>query len=194
MNSRQKILDNIEKNKPAFVSLPDTKNLFATGNENVVKKFSEVLESISSTVKKVNGWQDIQDEISGLKNNDNYVLNAVEEINNDREIIINKTKDELEKSDYVFIKGEIAVAENGAVWVTEKNAANRLLPFICRHLCLIIDSKNIVHNMHDAYEKIKIDETGFGVFISGPSKTADIEQSLVIGAHGALGLTVYIIQ
>ncbi|OIR13210.1 lactate utilization protein C [mine drainage metagenome] len=194
MNSREKILAYIEKNKPAIVSLPDLKNLFITGNENVVKKFSEVLESISSTVKKINGWQDILDEISLLKNNGNYVLNAVEEISNDREIIIKKTKDELEKLDYAFIKGEIAVAENGAVWLTDKNMTNRLLPFICRHLCLIVESKNIVHNMHEAYEKIKINETGFGVFISGPSKTADIEQSLVIGAHGALDLTVYIIQ
>jgi len=70
---------------------------------------------------------------------------------------------------------------------------NRLLPFICQHLILIIEKKNIVATMHQAYQKIDIAREGFGVFIAGPSKTADIEQSLVIGAHGPRSLTVYLV-
>jgi L-lactate dehydrogenase complex protein LldG len=42
--------------------------------------------------------------------------------------------------------------------------------------------------------KIEKASTGFGLFLSGPSKTADIEQSLVIGAHGARSLVVVIHQ
>lgn len=46
--------------------------------------------------------------------------------------------------------------------------------------------------MHQAYKKLSSNAIDFGVFISGPSKTADIEQSLVIGAHGALSLSVFL--
>jgi L-lactate dehydrogenase complex protein LldG len=44
--------------------------------------------------------------------------------------------------------------------------------------------------MHAAYEELGKVKSSFGLFLSGPSKTADIEQSLVIGAHGARSLTV----
>ena len=101
---------------------------------------------------------------------------------------------ELEKVERAYIKGTVAVAENGAVWVYESQMKNRLLPFICQHLVLVVDRKDIVATMHDAYDKIKAGAEGFGVFIAGPSKTADIEQSLVIGAHGARSAKVYIIE
>jgi L-lactate dehydrogenase complex protein LldG len=69
-----------------------------------------------------------------------------------------------------------------------------LLPFICQHLILIINKKDIVPTMHHAYKNIDIAKEGFGIFIAGPSKTADIEQSLVIGAHGARTATIYVVE
>ena len=70
---------------------------------------------------------------------------------------------------------------------------NRLLPFICQHLVIVLDANKIVANMHEAYRQITIDKEGYGVFLAGPSKTADIEQSLVIGAHGARSVSIYIL-
>jgi len=69
-----------------------------------------------------------------------------------------------------------------------------LTAFICQHLVLIINKKDIVGTLHQAYEKIEVNKEGFGLFIAGPSKTADIEQSLVIGAHGSRSTTVYVIE
>lgn len=86
--------------------------------------------------------------------------------------------------DLAILPAQIGVAENAAVWLSEKEMGQRVVPFIAEHLILLLDRKNIVANMHEAYNRVEIDDTGFGLFIAGPSKTADIEQSLVIGAQG----------
>ena len=69
-----------------------------------------------------------------------------------------------------IISTHFAVAENGSVWVTEELIKERVLPFICQHLVAIVDSKNILPTMHDAYNKIGEADYGFGSFIAGPSK------------------------
>jgi L-lactate dehydrogenase complex protein LldG len=88
------------------------------------------------------------------------------------------------------IDGEFGVAENGAIWLTEEAMPHRVAPFICQHL--VINVKKIVPHMHAAYVELGKVKSGFGLFLAGPSKTADIEQSLVIGAHGARSLTIVI--
>ncbi len=97
---------------------------------------------------------------------------------------------QLETIDFAIIRGHFAVAENGAIWVTGEQAKHRAAFFICQHLAIVVPREQILNNMHEAYERLSFPEAGFGVFISGPSKTADIEQSLVIGAHGPRSLTV----
>jgi L-lactate dehydrogenase complex protein LldG len=123
------------------------------------------------------------------------VVNAVEALGNANvETYINKSPAEVEGVETFFVKGEVGVAENASIWIPERNMLNGMLPFICQHLVIVVEANNIVANMHEAYERIKVDEDGYGVFIAGPSKTADIEQSLVIGAHGPLSLNVFIVS
>ncbi|MDR3236708.1 MAG: LUD domain-containing protein [Prevotellaceae bacterium] len=100
--------------------------------------------------------------------------------------------DKLNKIERALFAGRFGVAENGAVWLEDNNLPQRIIPFITQHLILKLDAKNLCANMQEAYKQIHLNGLGFGVFISGPSKTADIEQSLVYGAHGAKELTVII--
>jgi len=105
-----------------------------------------------------------------------------------------KKPQELEDLDLLVLKGEFGVAENGAIWITDDHFPIRVLPFITKDLVLVIDKTDIVPYMHQAYNRLKDIDYNFGLFLSGPSKTADIEQSLVIGAQGALSLSVFLLN
>lgn len=99
---------------------------------------------------------------------------------------------ELNGTDVGIVQGELGVAENGCIWVPQV-MKERIVCFISEELVILLDRKNIVNNMHEAYKRIEMPDYGFGAFISGPSKTADIEQALVMGAQAARGVTIIII-
>lgn len=101
---------------------------------------------------------------------------------------------EYETVEYAVLRGELAVAENGAVWVSDDALPHRVLYFIPQHMALVVPTAALVNNMHEAYDRLNIGTQRYAGFISGPSKTADIEQSLVIGAHGARSLTVFLVD
>jgi len=92
----------------------------------------------------------------------------------------------------IVLKAKLGVCENGAVWIDAKDLQKRSDIVLPKVIAIKLHKKNLVHNMHEALNKISFDNIGYGVFLSGASKTADIEQSLVIGAHGSLRLLVYL--
>ena len=104
------------------------------------------------------------------------------------------TVEELEKADVGVIRGEIGVAENACVWIPQ-TMKERAVCFASEQLVIVLSKDGIVNNMHEAYARIAASQNyfkayKFGTFISGPSKTADIEGALVYGAQAARGVTV----
>jgi L-lactate dehydrogenase complex protein LldG len=91
------------------------------------------------------------------------------------------------------VPGAFAVAENGAVWVPGDGLRPRGIFVVTEHLALVVPAAEVVHDMHEAYRRIAFPSAGFGTFVAGPSKTADIEQALVIGAHGARSCTLFLV-
>jgi L-lactate dehydrogenase complex protein LldG len=102
-------------------------------------------------------------------------------------------------SEALLLESLLGVAENGAIWLDEASLPGRDAPFACLHLFAVLSARDIVASMHDAYARLQMwhngpDFPGFGVFIAGPSKTADIEQTLVMGAQGAKKQTILLIS
>lgn len=98
----------------------------------------------------------------------------------------------LSSLDWTIAQGEFGVAENGSIWIDGATLPHRVMIFVAQYLAIVISRREIVHHMHQAYARIGTPTPGFGVFVSGPSKTADIEQSLVLGAHGCRELQVFL--
>lgn len=99
-----------------------------------------------------------------------------------------------------LLGGKFGVAENGAIWLDLTSVKHRVICVLAEHVAILLPASQIVATMHEAYRRVAELESAsgllqtprFGLFLSGPSKTADIEQSLVIGAHGARSLTVFL--
>src|SRR5665647_474162 len=194
MSSREKILEAISKNKPALQPLPEIVIDTEYENSVLIQQFMFALHTIGATVIMDENIQTIKDDLQKAIANGEYIVNTIEVLGLvNKEVNISSDADFLEPVVKAYISGTLGVAENGAVWLEESKMINRLLPFICQHLVIVLDANKIVANMHDAYRLITIDKEGYGVFLAGPSKTADIEQSLVIGAHGSRSLKVYLL-
>ena len=192
MSSRDKILSQIKSNQPDYQEL--TVNFkFESVFKNLYAKFAETLSFVGGKAIEVTDYEaikaDVREHYQGVSN----IATTLPELAELADFSLSVSDPhELEMLNLAIIKGDFGVAENAAIWVSEKHLPHRVLPMITQYLAIIIYKKDIITNMHRAYERVKINETGFGTFISGPSKTADIEQSLVIGAHGARGLVVYV--
>ena len=184
MTSKELILKNIKENNIVKeVKLPSYDN-FGIKFEDKFQTFSTMIETVGGKALLIDK-NDLDKTIKELYPNEKQIASNVEFCcvgNFDS----NSCDDvhELENIDLAVVKGNFAVAENGAIWMKNKDNRHRALYFIAQNIIIVIDEKDILNNMHEAYEKINFEEKGYGVFISGPSKTADIEQSLVIGAHG----------
>lgn len=192
--SRERIVANIKRNKPSAVSLPEIP-VFQQPVENLAAAFELTSTNSGSRVFSVEHSAQLDNLITDLFPTAELIAAPAKQVTlGTVEVTSIKNPLELQHVDIAVIDGLIGVAENGAVWVTEREMAHRVLPFIAQHLILIVPNEQLVWNMHEAYQRIQVNETGFGVFIAGPSKTADIEQSLVIGAQGARSLTVVLVN
>ncbi|MEO1260325.1 MAG: LUD domain-containing protein [Bacteroidota bacterium] len=185
---RIKILENIKRNKPAVVGLPEIPGF--NREEKVVGLFIKNA-SVSGTRCFSDGQslnEIIQRDFTTAKNIFAPDFPEIGHLS-----VTEKTDIGILKNiDLAIFRSPLGVAENGAIWLTEEISHHRIVPFITQHLLVVLSPENIVPTMHEAYENLPVAETGFGVFVAGPSKTADIEQSLVVGAQGARSLGILI--
>ncbi len=194
MSSREKILSAIKNNQPALTPMPHIE-YFTQPFTNVVEKYKMVLQSIGGTVQEVNNIAAIIEALKIQFKDAGRIITVVNAFAEYAEIYTqNDDPHKLDNVDIAIINAHFGVAENGAVWVTEAILQERVLPFICQHLVAVINKQDIVATLQEAYDKIAGTSYGFGTFIAGPSKTADIEQSLVLGAHGPKTMTIFILN
>lgn len=188
--SKAAILDRIRQHPFAGPELPNVPT-FADDLPNALTRFQEVLAFVGGRSTVLAPDQTVESLIRAAYADQERIASSVLLAGIATVPIGEETPvAELDRVDLAVLEGVFGVAENGAVWVPEAAMLHRALPFITQHLVLLLDKTALVQTMHEAYARIDRSALSYGVFIAGPSKTADIEQSLVIGAHGARSLTV----
>ncbi len=173
--------------------MPDM-NILGIQYDDTLKQFIEMTKTVGAHVIEAKEGEDLNDLVRKAYPKAKVFASNLPEIT-----IADKNPDtvdearELNGTDVGIVRGEIGVAENGCIWIPQTMKEKAIL-FISEYLVIFLDKKNVVNNMHEAYARIEMDpKYNFGTFISGPSKTADIEQALVMGAQAARGVTVVLI-
>ncbi len=189
--SREKILAAIKENVPVKTALSEFP-LFNENTGDLMAVFEQKVRAAAGRMIILKEGEELADLLKVTFPNESKIISATEKYSGNVSWNDYSDPSALRDIDLAIIEGEFGVAENGAVWVRESKMGQRVLPFIPQHLVVLLAPSNLVSNMTEAYQKVEIDQDGFGVFIAGPSKTADIEQSLVIGAQGARSFTVII--
>ena len=208
MSSREKILSAVAANQPAPRELPPLPSAAPAAESaqgsampaDLDAQFIAVLESIGGEAYTVSGFARIGTILHEKFPAAKRVISNCPQIQPFAEAAsASEDPHTFDDVDLAILPAHFGVAENGACWITESQMLHRALPFITQHLALVIHRRDIVADMHQAYDRIALLESavapyGFATFIAGPSKTADIEQSLVLGAHGPISLTVFLLD
>lgn len=191
MDTKEHILNSLRKNVRETYDMPELSFKKRTF-EDPVKAFIETtITTAGAKLMEIKPDDDINQKIREVYPDARIIASNIPGVEANLNPDTLAEAQELEKTDVGVIKGEVACAENGCVWIPQ-TMKEKAICFISECLVILVSRKNIVSNMHEAYERIQFNDYGFGTFISGPSKTADIEQSLVYGAQAARGVTIFL--
>jgi L-lactate dehydrogenase complex protein LldG len=203
MSSKEDILKKYRANVREQFDMPDLSDIRATTYPDPLLQFMNMVKSVGGNAIEVDKGADINQLIKELYPDAKEIASNLPEIT-----IATRNPDEvgrardLNGTDVGIIRGMFGVAENGCVWIPQQ-MKEKAVCFISENLIILLDKTQIVNNMHEAYRRLStrdpksgldlFDKYGYGTFISGPSKTADIAQVLVMGAQAARSATILLL-
>ena len=192
MSKKEDILSKYRANIKQRFDMPDLTDIKGITYPDPLIQFISMTENVGGKVVEVEPGKDINDIIKELYPDAKEIASNLPEIT-----IATRNPDTigspqaLNGTDVGVIRGDFGVAENACVWMPQ-TMVEKAVCFISENLVILLKKSEIVNNMHEAYKRIRFDEKfdGYGTFISGPSKTADIAQVLVMGAQAARSATI----
>ena len=195
MSNKDDILKRYRANVREKYDMPDLSDIKAITYPNPLVQFVKMTEMVGGQVIEVDPGRDVNVPIRELFPEAKEIASNLPEItiatrNPDT---VGRARD-LNGTDVGIIRGKFGVAENACIWIPQ-TMKEKAVCFISENLIILLPKSQIVNNMHEAYKRIEFDKEydGYGTFISGPSKTADIAQVLVMGAQAARSATVLLL-
>ena len=195
MSNKDDILKRYRANVREKYDMPDLSDIKAITYPNPLVQFVKMTEMVGGQVIEVDPGRDINVLIKELFPDANEIASNLPEISiaTRNPDTVGRARD-LNGTDVGIIRGKFGVAENACIWIPQ-TMKEKAVCFISENLIILLPKSQIVNNMHEAYKRIEFDNEydGYGTFISGPSKTADIAQVLVMGAQAARSATVLLL-
>jgi L-lactate dehydrogenase complex protein LldG len=189
MSSREDILARVRKNQPSPQPLPDVPT-FDTGAGSLLERFTAAVIRMGGKVVDLPADGDLDALTRQLFPEAKVICSATPEIQGNRALDGVRSPAELNDVDVGIVRALFGVAETGSVWLTDAQFKVNTLGFLSQHLIVLLDPGRILTNMHHAYRERAHFDARYGVFMTGPSATADIEGILIHGAQGIRSLTV----
>ena len=190
MSNKEEILKRYRDNVRERYDMPDLSDIRAITYPDPLAQFITMSQNVGGKVIEVKEGQDINDIIKEVYPDAKEIASNLPEVT-----IATRNPDTVEDArqlngtDVGIIRGVFGVAENGCIWIPQQ-MKEKVVCFISENLVILLPKSQIVNNMHEAYRRVEFNDYGYGTFISGPSKTADIAQVLVMGAQAARSVTV----
>jgi L-lactate dehydrogenase complex protein LldG len=193
MSPRDAILEAVRRNVPRpALPLPDVPH-FPDAGEPILPHFRSPLEAMGGRSYEVAYAAAARAKVAELFPDARVVCSAVPEVPGTRRIEDVRDPRELNDVDVGVIRSPLGVAEAGAVWLTQAELVINALGVLSQHLVVLLDPAAVVETLHDAYGRIDLAASPYGVFQAGPSATGDIEGVIIHGAQGARSLTVLLL-
>ena len=193
MSNKEDILKRYRANVRQKFDMPDLTDIKGVAYPDPLAQFVTMSEAVGGRVVEVKDGQTVDGLIRELYPDAREIASNLPEVT-----IATRNPDtvasaaDLNGTDVGVIRGVFGVAENGCIWIPQQ-MKEKAVCFISENLVILLPKSQIVNNMHEAYRRIEFNDYGYGTFISGPSKTADIAQVLVMGAQAARSVTVFLI-
>lgn len=192
MSNKEDILKKYRSNIHERFEMPDLSDITPITYKEPLSQFIEMSKNVGGNIIEVKENQDINALVKELYPDAKEIASNLSEIT-----IATRNPDTIENAqalngtDVGIIRGMFGVAENGCIWIPQQ-MKEKAVCFISENIVILLRKSQIVNNMHEAYKQIAFDSKydGYGTFISGPSKTADIAQVLVMGAQVARSVTI----
>ena len=193
MSKKEDILSKYRSNVRERYDMPNLDDIRGITYPDPLVQFISMTENVGGKVIELEPGKDVNELIRELYPDAKEIASNLPEIT-----IATRNPDTigspqaLNGTDVGVIRGMFGVAENACVWIPQ-TMEEKAVCFISENLVILLKKSEIVNNMHEAYKRIEFNDYGYGTFISGPSKTADIAQVLVMGAQAARSATVVLI-
>ena len=195
MSSREEILSRLRKNTSETYYMPDLSGLKPITFANPVAEFiKKTTTTAGAKFIEMKADDDLNVIVRQAYPDAKLIASNVPGVEAGMNPDTVDEAKELMQVDVGVIEGAIGVAENACIWIPQQ-MKQKAVCFASQQLIIVLSRDAIVSNMHEAYDRIASSKEyfqtyKFGTFISGPSKTADIESALVYGAQAARGVTV----